>query len=73
MSTRPLEGISARNVHPGRMVSVTAAGADAWIGIAASGVEWTARLTRTATDVLGLEKGVDVWIAVKTQAFQRLR
>jgi len=73
VSTKPLEGVSARNVHPGRVVSVTAAGADAWIGIAAAGVEWTARLTRTATDVLGLEKGVDVWIAVKTQAFHRLR
>jgi molybdate transport system ATP-binding protein len=73
VSTKPLEGISARNVHPGRVVSVTMAGADAWIGIAAAGAEWTARLTRTASEVLGLTAGVDVWIAVKTQAFHRLR
>lgn len=73
VSTRPLEGISARNVHPGRVVSATTAGADAWVGISAAGVEWTARLTRTASDALGLAKGVDVWIAVKTQAFHRLR
>ncbi|HKD18969.1 MAG TPA: ATP-binding cassette domain-containing protein, partial [Thermoanaerobaculia bacterium] len=73
VSTKPLEGISARNVHPGRVVTVTSAGADAWIGISAAGVEWTARLTRTASDVLGLAAGVDVWIAVKTQAFHRLR
>jgi len=72
VSTRPLEGISARNVHPGRVVSVTIAGTDAWIGISAAGVEWTARLTRTASDVLGLAGGVEVWIAVKTQAFHRL-
>ena len=73
VSTKPLEGISARNVHPGRVVSVTAAGADAWIAISAAGVEWTARLTRTAADVLGLADGVEVWIAIKTQAFHRLR
>ena len=70
VSTRPLEGISARNVHAGRVVSVGTAGADAWIGISAAGLEWTARLTRTASDVLGLATGLDVWIAVKTQAFQ---
>ena len=52
---------------------MTAAGADAWIGISAAGLEWTARLTRTAADVLGLAKDVEVWIAVKTQAFHRLR
>jgi molybdate transport system ATP-binding protein len=73
VSTKPLEGISARNVHPGRIASVTTTGADAWIGISAAGVEWTARLTRTASDVLGLAEGVEVWIAIKTQAFHRLR
>jgi molybdate transport system ATP-binding protein len=73
VSTRPLEGISARNVHAGRVVSVGTAGPDAWITIAAAGIEWTARLTRTASDVLGLATGLEVWIAVKTQAFKRLR
>jgi len=73
VSTKPLEGISARNVHGGRVVSVGTAGPDAWIAIAAAGLEWTARLTRTASDVLGLETGLEVWIAVKTQAFKRLR
>jgi molybdate transport system ATP-binding protein len=73
VSTRPLEGISARNVHAGHVISVGTAGADAWIGISAAGLEWTARLTRTASEVLGLATGLDVWIAVKTQAFKRLR
>lgn len=73
VSTHPLAGISARNVRAGRVVSVELAGANAWARIDSGGIEWTARLTRAASDELGLAPGKDVWIAVKTHAFRRLR
>ena len=72
VSTRPLEGISARNVHPGRVISCETSGATAWPRIAAAGIEWTARLTRASAEELGLKPGLDVWIAVKSHAFRRL-
>ena len=73
VSTRPLEGISARNVHPGKVISSEISGATAWIRINAARLEWTARLTRLAAEELGLRPGLEVWIAVKTHAFRRLR
>jgi molybdopterin-binding protein len=73
VSTRPLVGISARNVHPGSVISREVSGATAWVRIAAGGLEWTSRLTRSAADELDLAPGHDVWIAVKTHAFRRLR
>jgi molybdate transport system ATP-binding protein len=73
VSTRPLEGISARNVHPGKVISCEASGATAWIRITAAQLEWTARLTRAAAEELRLAPGREVWIAVKTHAFRRLR
>ncbi len=73
VSTRPLEGISARNVHPGTVISREISGATAWIRVAALGLEWTARLTRPAAEDLALAPGVHVWIAVKTHALRRLR
>ena len=72
VSTRPLEGISARNVHPGKVISCEISGATAWLRIAAAGVEWTARLTRASAEELGLRPGLAVWIAVKSHAFRRL-
>lgn len=72
VSTRPLEGISARNVHPGKLISCEISGATAWPRIAAAGLEWTARLTRSAAEELGLKPGLEVWIAVKSHAFRRL-
>ncbi|HTY43502.1 MAG TPA: molybdenum ABC transporter ATP-binding protein [Thermoanaerobaculia bacterium] len=73
VSTHPLEGVSARNVLSGRVTAVDPSGANAWTRIAAGGLEWTARVTRAAAEELGLVPGVDVWIAVKTHAFRRLR
>jgi molybdate transport system ATP-binding protein len=72
VSTRPLEGISARNVHPGKVISSEVSGGTAWIRIAAAGLEWTARVTRTAAEELALAPGLEVWIAVKSHAFRRL-
>ena len=73
VSTRPLEGISARNVHPGKVISCELSGATAWIRIGSAGLEWTARLTRSAAEELELTPGLEVWIAVKSHAFRRLR
>jgi molybdate transport system ATP-binding protein len=73
VSTQPLTGVSARNVLRGRVQSVEDAGGTAWTRIGAGGFDWTARLTRAAAEELGLERGLDVWIAVKTHAFRRLR
>jgi molybdate transport system ATP-binding protein len=73
VSTRPLEGISARNVQAGTVVSRELSGATAWIRVSARDIEWTARLTRGAADELRLRPGMAVWIAVKTHAFRRLR
>ncbi len=73
VSTRPLEGISARNVHPGKVISCELSGATAWIRIASAGLDWTARLTRSAAEELELTPGLEVWIAVKSHAFRRLR
>ena len=55
------------------MISCEVSGATAWVRIAAAGLEWTARLTRSAAEELGLAPGLEVWIAVKTHAFRRLR
>ncbi len=73
VSTHPLEGISARNVRPGNVISVEISGGTAWVRIAAAGLDWTARVTRSAAEELALAPGSEVWIAVKSHAFRRLR
>jgi molybdate transport system ATP-binding protein len=73
VSTHPLAGVSARNVLPGRVCSIEMAGHGTRVRIAAGGLEWTARLTKAASEDLGLSPGLGVWIAVKTHAFRRLR
>ncbi len=73
VSTRQLEGISARNVKAGTVISREISGTTAWIRVSALGIDWTARLTRAAAEELELHPGVPVWIAVKTHAFRRLR
>jgi molybdate transport system ATP-binding protein len=73
VSTHPLVGVSARNILPGRVLSIETAGHGAWVCVGAGGLEWTARLTKAASDELNLSPGLEVWIAVKTHAFRRLR
>ena len=73
VSTKPLAGVSARNVRPGAVISREVSGATAWIRIGSVGLEWTARLTLAAADELELLPGSPVWIAVKSHAFRRLR
>ncbi len=73
VSTRPPEHVSARNVLEGRVHSVDPSAEGAWIGVATAGLEWTARLTRSSAQELGLSPGVRVWLTIKTHAFRRLR
>jgi molybdate transport system ATP-binding protein len=73
VSTKPLTGVSARNVRPGAVISREISGSTAWIRIGSVGLEWTARLTLAAAEDLALQPGSPVWIAVKSHAFRRLR
>jgi molybdopterin-binding protein len=73
VSTRPPDHISARNVLRGTVVSKQESDAGDWIRVAAGGIEWTVRLTRSAAVELHLAPGSDVWLAVKTHTLRRLR
>jgi molybdate transport system ATP-binding protein len=73
VSSRPLVGISARNVLPGAVAGIEIGEAGGWARIRAHGVEWNALVTREAARELELAPGKAAWIAVKTHAFRRLR
>lgn len=73
VSTQPPEHVSARNVLEGRVLSLDPSAEGTWIGVAASGRDWTARLTRSAAEELELAPGSRVWLTIKTHAFRRLR
>jgi molybdate transport system ATP-binding protein len=73
ISVAPLGRVSARNVMAAEILTVEYSGGDVWVGVRAGGAAWRALLTPDAADDLKLSPGVSAWIAVKTQAFQRLR
>ena len=73
VSSRPLVGISARNVLPGAVVAIEIGEASGWARIRAHGIEWNALVTREAAQELELAPGRPAWIAVKTHVFRRLR
>lgn len=73
LSTRPLEGISARNVFPAAVRDVAAVGTDAWVRFEGCGEEWWARLTPASVRELGLTAGTPAFAAIKAHAFRRLR
>ncbi|HEY4230098.1 MAG TPA: ATP-binding cassette domain-containing protein [Thermoanaerobaculia bacterium] len=73
VSSRPLVGISARNVLPGAVVTLEIGEASAWARILAQGIEWNALVTKEAARELELAPGRPAWIAVKTHVFRRLR
>lgn len=73
VSTQPPEHVSARNVLAGQVHSADPSREGAWIGVTAAGLAWTALLTRSAAQELGLAPGSRVWLTIKTQAFRRLR
>jgi molybdate transport system ATP-binding protein len=72
LSTEPLRGISARNVLEGVVLGVTSLGDDRLVTARALGVEFRARLTKSAVDELAIAKGARVWLVLKTHAFRRL-
>jgi molybdate transport system ATP-binding protein len=67
LATVPPQGLSARNVLPGRVLSleerdmIVVAGVDC-------GVEMTVHLTLSARDDLRLQPGREVWLVVKTHS-----
>ncbi len=73
LSVRPLEGISARNVFEGIVAGLDRFPSDAIVLVTAGGLAWRAHLTAGSVKDLALAPGRRVWIAVKTQAFRRLR
>ena len=73
ISAAPLSKVSARNVFVGDIESVEYSGPDVLVRLRGAGASWRALLTAEATLDLELAPGRSVWIAVKTQAFRRLR
>ena len=73
-STR-LPGLSARNVLPARVLSVSRKdpGSDALVRLEAGGVSWLANVTPAAVEALGLQPGAEVFLAVKSHSLRRLR
>lgn len=66
------QGISARNVFAARVIRVEALDRDAMVHLNALGTEWNARLTPAAVRDLDIEPGIELWVALKTHAFERL-
>jgi molybdate transport system ATP-binding protein len=73
ISSAPLPKVSARNVFEGQVESVERSGPSVVVRVRAASASWRALLTPEATLDLDLAPGHSVWIAVKTQAFRRLR
>ena len=66
------KGISARNVFRARVVQVEMLDRDAVVRLDALGTEWNALLTPAAIRDLEIRPESEVWIAIKTHAFERL-
>ena len=66
------KGISARNVFPARVVRVEMLDRDAVVRLDALGTEWNALLTPAAVRDLEIRPESEVWVAIKTHAFERL-
>jgi molybdate transport system ATP-binding protein len=73
LSSRPPEGISARNVLPGRIIALESVGREVLVRLDAGAVEWRAKLTPAAIRELGLQIGQNAWLVVKTHSLRRLR
>jgi len=73
LSIHPLEGVSARNVFEATIQGIDGIDGDADVRISIGGLSWRAHVTAAAVRELGLSAGRRVWVAVKTQAFRRLR
>jgi len=69
VATRVPEGLSARNVLPGRLAALTGAGPALTAEIDCGGAILTARLTTASASDLGLAIGAPVYAVVKSVAF----
>ena len=69
VATRPPEGLSARNVLPGRVAALVPAGDAVMVEIACGGSVLAARLTQASVRDLGLTPGLPVYAIVKSVAF----
>jgi molybdate transport system ATP-binding protein len=66
----PVEGLSARNVYPARIVALERTGPDVVLrgALENGGGELLARVTPAAVGALDLARGRDVWLAVKSHS-----
>jgi molybdate transport system ATP-binding protein len=62
------DGLSARNVHAGRIRELSPFGSGRLARIALSGAELGVELSQSAVDELGLAEDADVWLVVKATA-----
>ncbi|MCJ2084956.1 molybdenum ABC transporter ATP-binding protein [Methylobacterium sp. E-005] len=67
-TTRP-QGLSARNVLPGRICGLAPSGTEVGVEMTCNGVHLVARVTRAAAADLGLAPGQPVFAIVKSVAF----
>jgi len=68
----PVEGLSARNVYPARIVALERTGPDVVLrgALGNGGGELMARVTPAAVAALDLAPGRDVWLAVKSHSIR---
>jgi molybdate transport system ATP-binding protein len=72
VSRRPLEGLSARNQIVARVVAADPVGGDVIARLTTLGQEWRVRLTPAAARELDLSPEREVWMTIKSHAFERL-
>ena len=65
LATEPPRGLSARNILPGRLLSLTRDGA-AMVAVVDAGARFVVHLTPSAADTLGLALEQTVWLVIKT-------
>jgi molybdate transport system ATP-binding protein len=68
----PVEGLSARNIYPARVVALERTGPDVVLrgALDNGGGELLARVTPAAVAALDLAPGRGVWLAVKSHSIQ---
>jgi molybdate transport system ATP-binding protein len=74
LARSPVEGLSARNVLPGRVGRVVAhaGGAEVEVLARTGSVDWLVGVVPSAVAALGLAEGVEVWLIVKARSVRVL-
>jgi molybdate transport system ATP-binding protein len=71
IAIEPVRGVSARNVYPGKILSLERTGVDVTIRCALeekTRAAWLVRVTPGAVEALGLGPGSDVFLAIKSHS-----